>query len=1076
MNNQEILTPSQFYRSIRPEFFSDSKTAAKTVLPREQLDYEISKIAVNQKHDSFENLCRKLAERLISPNLIPQVGPTGGGDGKTDAETYPVSSFISDRWFISDNKWNENENWAFAISAKTDWKAKVKSDVKKIVETQRAYTKIYFFSNQKISSKNKKETQDQIRKDYSIELIILDAEWILENVYTNNLLNDVIETLNLSTVYLQETILGPNDIERGKELKELEDRINSKNRIFEVDYQLVEDCLESAIISRMLELPKAEVVGKFDRARRFADRLNNTQLKIRVHYQFAWTLINWYDEYLEFYREYLEVKLLVTSEPNLINIESYLNLFNILRSIARIKEVNDFNLIDFKKEEGDFISLLGDLSLNENKPSTALLSKFYLSLNAISNNLENESIVSEELKKLIGYFTKAKFHSDIPFEQLKEILEKYGDVLPDNCTYDELIDMLAEIESVRVSELSSGQTYLKRGVTKLKNDLNRESLVYFGKAARKFAKEETQFQFYYCLMLLGDAYSKLDLYWAAYSSYVAAANIYANIWFTTGNLHPRFLRSIQEILKNESIIGRVPIILCWYELFKVLKLYFHDIDEDSKGEIPSEHLTDSVLAVRLLNTPFMLFKGLTYLPDILNKNELWLSCDAVLYLLGNEEIIELDESKTTLTKERLPEYYNKFANQPFRKQMAYDTNLLSDNTIILETNILGIRYEIQTSPDTDLLILGESILAYFESFLATAFGEAFPVSEKIKLNITFGQLNNLFDFNFEDKSNFKLIINESKSCTGKEFAGLMDSILPQIVGNNYIFKDYKTFFEKLYRNDEVHERLSIILEHRNFLTNVFTDKPKFFLSDWKTNDTKSYDVKNTASPIQLEKTSSKNTREKTGKPNFDDATHKNIKAETIIDMTMWDEARWKAFGSFSIPAIPFGIFIGFEDGKYGKKIFERWIAEYGKIDSNEIISLTIIKGINKNRPHWYKVLVSKKIDKDKMKAGNFFNTTSRFHRMEPKDSRNLDRLISDYNKFRKYVLVPTAVDTNFNIEPFFDFGILKTELKVLNAWEIGLHDTERVVITKDDLPIIPENISNAPVLEVLREMKNRDDK
>jgi len=266
MNERKFPTPSQFYRNRRPEFFSDSKIVSKTILPREQLAYEISQISTNQKHDSFENLCRKLAEKLITPNLVPQVGPTGGGDGKTDSETYPVSSFISDRWYVSGNKWNESENWAFAISAKTVWKPKVKSDVKKIIDTNRGYSKIFFFSNQKISSKNKKEVQDQTKKEYEVELIILDAEWILENVYSNQLLNEVIESLNLSRTYLEEKIVGSKDAERIKELEELESQINSPNRFFEIDFQLVEDCLESAIISRMLELPKAEVIGKFERA------------------------------------------------------------------------------------------------------------------------------------------------------------------------------------------------------------------------------------------------------------------------------------------------------------------------------------------------------------------------------------------------------------------------------------------------------------------------------------------------------------------------------------------------------------------------------------------------------------------------------------------------------------------------------------------------------------------------------------------------------------------------------------------------------------------------------------------
>ncbi len=77
---------------------------------------------------------------------------------------------------------------AFAISSKKEWKAKVKGDVKKIIETGRGYTKIYFISNQMISSKKKKDTQDALQNEFGVEIIILDAEWILEKIYSNKYL------------------------------------------------------------------------------------------------------------------------------------------------------------------------------------------------------------------------------------------------------------------------------------------------------------------------------------------------------------------------------------------------------------------------------------------------------------------------------------------------------------------------------------------------------------------------------------------------------------------------------------------------------------------------------------------------------------------------------------------------------------------------------------------------------------------------------------------------------------------------------------------------------------------------
>ncbi|WMX16552.1 hypothetical protein [Aureispira sp. CCB-E] len=1078
MNEKEKFpTPSQFYRNIRPEFFSDSKIESKVLLTKEQLAFEISQISTNQKHDSFENLCRRLAEKLITPNLIPQVGPTGGGDGKTDSETYPVSNYISDRWFISENKWNKNENWAFAISAKKDWKPKVKSDVKKIVETKRGYTKTYFFSNQKIRSKDKKETQDLINEIHGIELIILDAEWIIEKVYSNHLLNEVIDSLNLSSLHREEKKLGANDLKRTEKLSKIEKTINSSDRTFEVDFQLVEDCLESAILSRMLELPKTEVIGKFERAKRFVNKLSNVQQKIRIHYQLAWTLINWYDDYKSFYEEFLIVKELVQNHPNLNNIEFYLNLSNILKTISRIEYVRDILVIDIEKEENDFLTFITKCANNKEKISTSLLAKFHLSFFQLRRKIENGVSVSDELIKLKEYFRLSEKHLDIPFEQLKELINVYDKILPDNEDYDDLILVIAELESTRVSELSSGKIYLNRGSTKLKNNLNKESLIFFGKAVRKLAKEETQNEFYFCLMLLSEAYSNLGLYWAANNCIISAINLYINEFFTTGIINLRLYKSIEQILKNEVILGRIPILLTWYELFNVIKYYFESELNSENDEMPIENLIDGCLSTRLLNTSFENFKELSDLSDILAKNGLWLSADSVLYLLGHEDSIEVNETKSpSYTKENFKEFYNKLANQPFVNQMAFESNFLNKNEITSYTRILGIKFIINSKDDIHLLILGETIFAYLESFLATAFEDAFPLSEKIILNIKYDKLNKFFEIRHESKNLFDLFIKQDYICKPEDISKLMNELISLIIGRNYLFKDYKAFFENLYKNDEVHERLALIIEHEKFLINILTSEPKFFLKNWIKENNKNFPLQRTSNPIEISISDLKKDVTDKGKPDFNSATHKNMRAETIIDTYLWDKAKWKAFGLVvALPQPnPFGIMLTFEDEEAGKKIFKNWIKEYGKIDKEEIISISIIKGIRKDKPYWYKVLVSKNIKKNEIKDGSFVSLSSRFHRMEPTNSNNLDNLINGYNHLNKYLLIPAHIDKDFNIKPFPELGILKTKLKFINAWEIGIDEPERIVITEDDDPIIPHNIENAPILELLKEKNKRE--
>ena len=109
------------------------------------MDFYLSRLPEENKHFEFEEFARKLLENEVCPNLIEETGPAGGGDGKVDTENYPVSTDIQKFWWYGLN--GNNEKWAFAFSLKKDWKSKCNSDIEKIINTQRGYTKIYFVTN-----------------------------------------------------------------------------------------------------------------------------------------------------------------------------------------------------------------------------------------------------------------------------------------------------------------------------------------------------------------------------------------------------------------------------------------------------------------------------------------------------------------------------------------------------------------------------------------------------------------------------------------------------------------------------------------------------------------------------------------------------------------------------------------------------------------------------------------------------------------------------------------------------------------------------------------------------------------
>ena len=213
--------PSDFMRARRPELYSDSKTVAEQSLSRELLEYHLETLTNRKQETQFEYFCRRLAERELCPNLRPQTGPTGGGDSKVDTETYPVSDAISLGWYEGIGREADRERWAFAISAKKDWKTKVASDVKKIIAAKRDYKLIYFLSNQFISDKKRAATEDALAKKYKLPIHILDRSWIIERVFKNDRIDLAAQSLELTVASPTRKSVGPRDLEREEELREL---------------------------------------------------------------------------------------------------------------------------------------------------------------------------------------------------------------------------------------------------------------------------------------------------------------------------------------------------------------------------------------------------------------------------------------------------------------------------------------------------------------------------------------------------------------------------------------------------------------------------------------------------------------------------------------------------------------------------------------------------------------------------------------------------------------------------------------------------------------------------------------
>jgi hypothetical protein len=196
----------------------------------------------------------------------------------------------------------------------------------------------------------------------------------------------------------------------------------------------------------------------------------------------------------------------------------------------------------------------------------------------------------------------------------------------------------------------------------------------------------------------------------------------------------------------------------------------------------------------------------------------------------------------------------------------------------------------------------------------------------------------------------------------------------------------------------------------------------------------------------------------------------------LIDLQLWDRARWKAV-LYIWPIDANGepwIAIAFENGEAGKAIFKAWRAKLGNIDEEERLRVSIITGVDRSNPHHYSVVVgSNLLESERGPKIKQFVTVSRIHRMTPSTSKNLAGFVERFERIGTYRLMPAQVDIKTGEYcPFPELAIQKCQMRICPAWKIAEHDPDGIGIFPDDKPVIPEGVVDPPVLKRL-ERKNR---
>lgn len=1073
---------NEIFRKMHPEQFSDSKIIKKGNLDRDFLDFYFETLTSKSLEKEFEDFCRKIAEFEICPNLLSQTGPTGGGDSKVDSETYPVSELISTLWYYGNGNKAATERWAFAISAKKDWKSKVKSDVAKIAkvnnEEKRGYSKVFFMSNQYVSDKKRADAEDELRKIYALDIRILDRTWLLDKALKNRRNTEiVIKCFGLSDSFYDEKEVGERDYKREKELKDIEEQLLNDDL---KPTQIVALSQRSLVLARELEFSKQEIINLIERNERIAKE-NGNDLDIAYSvYDAAWTIYWWYFDpqlYYEYYKRYEEIVL------NKDNVNLFKNLVTLWMNLYSISFEEESILLDNHTEclQNIYHKFISDPS----KPNTTIEAKAAYQLMRIFLGDKPNEIIDDIIQIVNDSFG----HIDLDLYPLSRFIQEIP-VLEEGERYNELFELIVTTMSEQKKKSEVSMMLAKRG-SLLKDKKPYEALSYFSRSLMGFYNDDNKNQLIKVIMEMGYIFEKMGLLWAARNFYYYDFCLSLNQYMKFGEINPALFISANSLKFIELRLGHILYAINFDSLAKISEHIYPQKIEYKEEMIDN---FDYILAIQILRTNYEVEKSLGRLPNYLEKHDLIFSSAAMKYELGYYDDVIL--ASLNNSKETFDDLIEKWTSQPALKELKYMPWYGVESERILKANVLGCSIELMINGEYEHgeVEIGATILATIESFFGTGVSnELISLNGKIQIKLCYeSELDVFIKGNIHDENpsviliSFKNYDSENIIAAQNEFSSFMIELIGMVMSIMFPYSKEMSKIEKMVKSDAAFER-SQTFSNSIFYGMEILGKNTFSFSsvlqdfdDLPMLRTKKSDITNvntTECKRDRALSNKLNYNESPKKIKLDNISNEDIITSSIINIPLWNISDWKGIAFMASPTHEFPPILSLVFMKKNcKNIFEEWIKEIGQRDSNNKIGIRIIKGINKKHPYWYRVAIGQlEFPSYLEKEQQIYAMQSRLHTMEPDNDRNIKMFERELKISNKFMMCPSYFqDISSQPQVFNELVIHKSveSIIICDACDIKEDDLLSVsAILPTDDPIIPQGKENAPILRIIERKK-----
>ena len=1071
--NDSASTPSAFMRGRKPALYSDSLYESTAPMSKEEFEYRLQTITARSEEAQFQRFIHALLEVEVCPNLIPQTGPTGGGDSKVDSETYAVSDAIAERWWSGQARQATSEQWAFAISAMQDWRKKARQDVDNVLASGRTYQLIHYVTNQFVKDKDRAQAEkDLTRRAGNIPVRIFDRTWIVQAVYDHNHWPIAQRELSLPAARRASAgSIGPLDADRARQLAVIEAEIADPQRFANSPMQLAHAWLTSALLARGLGRSREEVDQRFDRAIDAARRSESTRGLRRMMYQKVWTAFWWFDDYVAVIGGYDAIESLLDEHINAWDLEQLTNLYTLLNS-SELHGWLPAGAAALDARRTRLRERLERLAARRSHPTDAAWARthmLHLDFLADPQNPQQQTAAVKGLKALLR---EAERLPEYPVESLCEVISVFTQLAFTIEGMDAIADTAGELVGQRLGAQAQARQLLDRAAHKVDQNSPEDALRLLGRALVLLHKQPSRDLYLEGAWITAQAYCDVGLFCAARAHLLLGLNRSLRSVIENAEISVDSLNFALQLAWVELAAGRLPLMLQALEYADAMVSALDLSDQGQEVYWNERANLEGHLGRAIAGSVASDAHAMRYAPAVLRDRRLPMAEQVVLAVLGHsqEALQSISNGYDLAAIQAMPLSEN-------AGPIEWESGLQAT----VRSRILGCELVAAGLATQEARALAMTLFAALEGFAATAFGDRLtPGNDRLLLLVDDSQSSKGLSVSVDEDECGDPVIRLgymrgtlSTLATTSGFRDKAVEALTKIIGH-VCTPGPNSNLKQMFSRDAVHER-SFGLLYAAALDDTSLDSPS--LEALSPAEAKTVELigdgRFATSPPPKDDQSFWGAELKTGQPprGVLEFHHRHTRMLGAINSPLWDRAGWRGVGFTQWEDGTPEVFLIFANADAAAKILRGWHRRIGERSADDILRLAILTDVEKDHRAHYRVGVAPAGVGAAVDDAKTMMIALRSNTMTPAHSTNLDNFLAAFEAHGRFGLgmATASTDPLFPFTPLDVQPIELTELEVKAAWQIEENDALfGMMIRPNDDPYIPPTIDCVEELAVMR--------